>query len=215
MLSAMMRLFGTPLSHFTRKVRILFEEIGAPYEMVFTKSVLAEGGEAYADNPLMRVPTLVDGDVSLFESEHIARYVVTRSDPNDRLRVRSEDPDDMNLLAVTSGIMADEVTVLLARRAESSPGEDFAYVKKRLRAMNAGLSWIDERVEGRGPDFDWRDVALVSLWQHLEHYALVADLARFSRFASRVARFANRASVVETAPARSLEVARSRGWTPG
>jgi len=207
----MVRLFGTPLSHFTRRVRILLEEIGAPYEMVFTKSVLAEPGEAYGNNPLMRVPALVDGATTLFDSEHIARYVVARSDPNDRLRVRSESPEEMNLLAVTSGLMADEVTVLLARRAEPHPGEDFAYVKKRLRAMDAGLAWIDARAEHRGSDFDWRDVSLVSLWQHLEHYALVPKLSRFARLASRVARFADRPSVVDTAPARSLEVARARG----
>ena len=58
-----LRLFGTPLSHFTRKVRIVLAELGVAYEYVRTGSVLAPTRAGYGENPLLRVPTLVRGDV--------------------------------------------------------------------------------------------------------------------------------------------------------
>ena len=66
-------LHGTPLSHFTRKIRILLAELGVAYDFVRARSVLATTPEAYGDNPLMRVPTLVQDGVMLIESDHIAR----------------------------------------------------------------------------------------------------------------------------------------------
>jgi glutathione S-transferase len=67
-----MKLHGTPLSHFTRKIRILLDELDVPFEMVWAPGVLADGTAAFGDNPLMRVPTLVDGAVTVIDSEHIA-----------------------------------------------------------------------------------------------------------------------------------------------
>src|SRR6185295_1367427 len=72
------RLHGTPLSHFTRKIRILFAELGVEFDFVRAPSVLAGEAAAYGDNPLMRVPTLVHGDDTVIESDHIARYLVAR-----------------------------------------------------------------------------------------------------------------------------------------
>jgi len=208
-----MKLHGTPLSHFTRKIRLLAAELAIPLDFVRERTVMSTSPESYASNPLMRVPTLVDGDVTLIESDHIARYLVARFDPADRLGVRSEAVEDLNRLAVLNGVMANEVTPILSKRG----GLDIAgivYFDKLLAAIDSGLRWLDGRIDPDAAAFDYRDVALVCAWQHLAHYGL-RPLEPYRRLAARVARFAERPSVASTTPERSLADAAAAGWTPG
>src|SRR3954470_4779566 len=167
-----MKLLGTPLSHFTRKVRILAAELAIPLEWVPTPGVMATTPEAYGDNPLMRIPTLVDGETTVIDSDHIARYLVGRFDPDDRLGVRSEEVADMNRLAVTSGVMANEVVLILAKRGGLADIEGVVYFQKLTAAIDRGLAWLDQCVEPDAAGFDYRDIALVCMWQHLAHYKL-------------------------------------------
>ncbi len=204
-----MLLVGTPLSHFTRKIRVLALELGIAVEVRWSPGVLAPAGAAYGDNPLMRVPTLLDGDTVVIESDHIARYLVGRHDPADRLGVRSERVLDLNRLAVTGGIMANEVTLILAKRAGTDTSG--AYFDKLRGAIAQGLAWLDAHTSDG--ELDYRDIALVCMWQHLEHYALVP--LPYPRLASRVARFADRPAFARTSPEASLAEARAAGWQPG
>ena len=208
-----MKLFGTPLSHYTRKLRILFAELGVDFEFVRTTSVLAASPDAYGANPLMRVPTLVDGGVMLIESDHIARYIVGKHDPGDRFGVRSENPRDLDRLAITNGIMANEVVLILAKRGGLEDIDGVAYFRK-LRAANAsGLAWLDADID-LDSRFDYADMTMICMWQHALHYQL-ASADRYGRIAARVAQFADRPSVASTTPERSLAEAKAAGWTPG
>jgi glutathione S-transferase len=207
-----MKLHGTPLSHFTRKIRILAAELAIPLDFVRERTVMSTSPGAYANNPLLRVPALVDGDVTVIESDHIARYLVARHDPADRLGVRSEAVEDLNRLAVINGVMANEVTPILTRRG----GLDItgiAYFDKLFASIDSGLAWLDARSDPDAPGFDYRDLALVCAWQHLAHYGL-RPLEPYRRLAARVARFADRPSVASTAPQRSLDDAKAAGWSP-
>ena len=209
-----LRLFGTPLSHFTRKVRIVLAELGVAYEYVRTGSVLAPTRAGYGENPLLRVPTLVRGDVTIIDSDHIARYLVALYDPADRLQVNSLAVESLNRLAVVTGIMNNEVVLLLAKRAGLADLETVAYFRKLRSAIDGGLDWLEARVEVDEPSFTYPDVALTCLWQHLVHYDLVPEPARYPRIAARVDQAMQRPSVASTTPARSLEDAAAAGWKP-
>ena len=208
-----LQLHGTPLSHFTRKVRVLLAELGVAYDFVRLPGVLVTGTAAFAGNPLMRVPALVHGGVQVFESDHIARYIVGHFDAADRFGVRSEHVDAMNRLAAINGIMANEVTLILAKRAG---GVDMtaAYFGKLRAAMESALTWLDERTDVEHGDFDYRDIALVCMWQHLAHYELIDGIGRYRALATRVARFAARPSIAGTTPAASIAEATAAGWMP-
>ena len=199
-----MKLYATPLSHFSRKIRILLAELGIPFEWIRTPGVMDATLATYGDNPLLRIPTLVDGDHTLIESDHIARYIVAKFDPRDWFGVTSVEVDALNRLAVTNGVMANEVTILLAKRG----GLDITgavYFDKLASAIEQGLGWLDTRLAPDAP-FDYRDIALICMWQHVEHYGLVAALERFPRIATRVAMFADRPSVATTTPAESKKL---------
>jgi glutathione S-transferase len=200
----MMQLVGTPLSHFTRKVRIVAAELAIPLDfhtLPAATGVLTTTPEAYADNPLMRVPVLVDGDLRLVESDHIVRYLVGRFDPADRLAVRSEAPDALNRLAVLNGVMANGVTLILAKRGGLEDIEHVVYFQKLIAAIDGALAWLDARTEPEAPGFDYRDIVTICMWQHLGYYGL-RPLDAYGRIAARVARFAKRPSVVPSTPVK-------------
>jgi glutathione S-transferase len=87
-----MKLYGFPLSPNTWKVRALAAYLGVPLELEFID--LAKGGQrepAYlAINPTGRTPTLVDGDVTLWESNAILQYLAGKTNnavwPNDNAK---------------------------------------------------------------------------------------------------------------------------------
>jgi len=209
------RLHGTPLSHFTRKIRIVFAELGVEFDFVRARSVLAGEAAAYGDNPLMRVPTLVHGDDTVIESDHIARYLVARFDPSDRLGVRSERARDLNRLAVVNGIMDNEVVLILAKRGGVTDLSTVAYFRKLATAIESGLAWLDGHTDPEDVGFDYRDLTTICMWQHVVYYQLVPGLERYPRIAARVARFADRASIASTTPEASLAEAAAAGWKPG
>jgi glutathione S-transferase len=202
------QLHGTPLSHFTRKIRILLHELGVSFAFVRTPNLLEASAEVYGANPLMRIPTLVDGDTTLIESDHIARYLVEKYDPGDRFSVRAPGVAAMNRLAVLNGIMAHEVTLILARRGGLEELEGVAYFRKLLRSIASGLAWLDHELdrelEPAAGGFDYVDIATICMWDHVTHYQLVPGLDGYRRIAARAARFAGRDAVARTTPAASL-----------
>jgi glutathione S-transferase len=207
------QLHGTPLSHFTRKIRILLAELGVAFDFVRAPSVLSTASASYGGNPLLRVPALVDGGVTLIESDHIARYLVRKHDPADRLAVLRERVEDLNRLAVANGIMDSEVVLILAKRGGLADLESVAYFRKLATAIDAGLAWLDAHTDPDGA-FDYGDIATISMWQHVQHYRMVPGLEGYPRLAARVARFAERPSVAGTTPETSLAEAVAAGWKP-
>lgn len=200
----MMQLVGTPLSHFTRKVRIVAAELAIPLDfqtLPATTGVMTATADAYASNPLMRVPVLVDGDVRLIESDHIVRYLVGKLDPADRLGVKVETPDALNRLAVLNGVMANEVVLILAKRGGLEGVEHVVYFQKLISAIDGALAWLDARTDPDASGFDYRDIALICMWQHLGYYGL-RPLEAYGHLAARVARFAKRPSVVPSTPVK-------------
>lgn len=80
------KLFGFPMSPNARRALIALEEVGEPYEYVMVD--LMSGGqrapEYVALNPNGRVPTLVDGELVLWESHAILEYLAAKH-PEKRL----------------------------------------------------------------------------------------------------------------------------------
>lgn len=208
-----LKLHGTPLSHFTRKVRILLAELGVQYEMAWTSSLLADSPAGFGDNPLMRIPTLVVGDRIVVDSDHIARVIVDTYDTSDWFGVKTGDPMLLNRLAVANGIMANAVSRILAKRGGFEDVDSVAYFRKLLTAMQSGLAWLDTNIALDAP-LTWADIALICMWGHTNHFKAVPELERYGRIAQRVAQFADRPSVTATAPEAAFAEAKAAGWKP-
>ena len=77
----MLRLLGRKTSGNVQKVLFYLEETGTPYEREdygrqFNNTQTAEYLKL---NPNAKVPTLVDGDVVIWESNTILRYLATKA----------------------------------------------------------------------------------------------------------------------------------------
>lgn len=200
-------LLGTPLSHFTRKVRIVLHELDISFHFELVRNLLEADAARYGQNPLMRVPTLIDGDLWIIESDHIARHLVATRAPHDPLSVLTLTTADLNRLAVLNGIMAHEVTIILAARGGLTDVMAHTYFQKLTHAITSGLSWLDQNLDSERESFDYVDVVTICMWEHLVHYGIVPGLHGFPRIAERVARFSRRDSVAHTTPQASLEAA--------
>lgn len=168
-----MKLYATPLSHFSRKVRILLDLYEAPYELINIGNVVSSDAELFANNPLMKVPILVDGKEWIIESDHIAKYVVQKFDSSDRYNVRTENITDLNVRAVLNGIMNEEVKVILARRSGLAT-EHTSFFDKALKAIHGGFQWLEDNHHVFHLNtVTYKEIHLVCLWDHIAHYNLV------------------------------------------
>jgi len=168
-IEANMKLYYTPKSHYARKVRILIDALDLPVALVDIQDVTGQSAQLFADNPMMKVPTLTDGEVAVFESDHIAQYLVRRFDTEDRFQVLTTDPHQLNLRAVMNGVMAAEVEVILAERT----GLDTQGVKrfdKHREVVNQGMGWLESNAGLLAEQPTYNGFHLVSLWDHLVLY---------------------------------------------
>lgn len=169
-----MNLYATPLSHFSRKIRILLDLYAVPYEVIDIGNVAEGPIEKFGNNPLARVPVLVDGSDWMIESDSIAEYIVRKVDPEDRYRVLSRDVPTLNIRAVLNGIMDEEVMVIIARRTHV-PTEQYTFFTDALETIQNGLAWLEnysDRFSVLTPGYP--EFHLVCVWEHLAYYDLVS-----------------------------------------
>lgn len=169
----MIVLYATPLSHFSRKVRLLLDSFQLPYQFVDIGNVAQSDRQVFGNNPLMKVPALTDGERWFVESDHIAQYLVLTYDPQDRYRVFEKDWSRLNIRAVMNGIMQEEVKLILAERA-GVPVQDYSFFRKSRQAIVQGMEWLEQHAS----EFDsqkpgYLEFHLVCLLEHLMYYKIV------------------------------------------
>ncbi len=193
-----MKLYATPLSHFSRKVRILLDFYGTPYEFVDVGNVAEGPAQKFGNNPLCRVPVLVDGSLWMIDSDHIAEYIARKFDPKDRYRVRAREVRDLNIRAMLNGIMAEEVTLIIARRT-GVPTEQYRFFEDALDVIGQGLAWLEDNAECFDPaNPGFREFHLVCAWEHLAYYGLMP--LRYEKLRAVVEKVAALPMVRRTAP---------------
>lgn len=167
-----MQLHYTPRSHFSRKVRILLDGLGVEVELIDAGNVAEASPAPYGPNPLMKVPTLIDGTQSIFDSDHIAAYLVRKFDPADRFDVLATDAETLNARVVMNGVMAAEVELILAERTGLDTRTHRRFDKLR-ESIHQGLAWLEAR-SGRWPrDPTYLAFHVVAMWDHLALYRVV------------------------------------------
>jgi len=163
-----MKLYYTPKSHFARKLRILIDAWNIDVELIDVGDVARS--ESFGDNPLMKVPALVDGNQLVIDSDNIAQYLTLKFDKKDQFEVLTTDDHVLNSRAVMNGIMSAEVEILLAKRT----GIDISKYKrfdKMLDTINTGLKWLEQNVAIFPKHPTYLGFHLVSMWDHLDQYA--------------------------------------------
>lgn len=76
----MIKLYGFPFSHATRRAALVFKEMNVPYELVMVDMLKNEHKAAWfmEQQPFGQVPAIDDDGFQLFESRAIGRYIATK-----------------------------------------------------------------------------------------------------------------------------------------
>jgi glutathione S-transferase len=199
-----MKLYTSALSHFARKIKILLDLYAIPYEIVDVGNVAEGEMEKFANNPLSRVPVLVDGETWMIDSDHIAQYLVRKYDPKDRFEVLTHDTAALNIRSILNGIMSEEVTVIIARRL-SVPTEQYSFFDDAMDAMTNGLAWLEQNADlfdTENPKY--KEFHLVSAWEHLSYYDLFP--MNYERLKAIVSKISENPIIRKSSPSQKLQI---------
>lgn len=202
----MLTLYDHPLSPYAQKVKIALREKGVTFETVLPGGLGAGGaqGAFLAANPRAEVPTLVDGDLGVFDSTIILEYVEDRwpqppmlpAAPADRARVRMlEEVMDTHVEAINWGL--SEI-----RWFKRATGEAAQAIQVRAAEQTQGaFAWLERQLGDRtwfnGEAFGWGDLAVVPFVNGSVGHGNAPPAG--SRLAAWLARANDRPSVAETA----------------
>lgn len=169
-----MQLIATPASHFARKARLLLDHYGLDYTLVDAGNVAEFHEDRFAGNPLMLVPVLEDGDVTVFDSDHIAAYLVGKHDPDDRFGVLTRDVRALNARAILNGMMSAETRLVLGARTGLET-ENQPFFDKARAVFAKGFEWLAANTDLFQPeDARYIDFHLIASLDHMECYGLAS-----------------------------------------
>jgi glutathione S-transferase len=194
-------LVGRSSSHFTRTARIFALELGVPHTFRPVLDMTTLETAAYADNPALKVPVLVDEQGSLFGTENICRELVRRSGKASTVVLRGEVNDRLvaNAEELTLHAMSAEVSLILAKMN----GDGRLAPPKVSRSLENSLTYLDENLHAllaalpAGRALSFVEVALYCVLTHLP-FRQVMDVARWARLGEFCKRFGDRESARAT-----------------
>lgn len=146
----MLKLLGRSTSGNVQKVLFALEEMGAEYDREDYGRLFenTKTPEYLSMNPTAKVPTLVDGDTVIWESNTILRYLadtraneLTGATPAERTEV--ERWMDFVLAAVNPGYMAG------FKGAKQGPGDRPAGFDAQIADLHAQMQIVSAHLEGK------------------------------------------------------------------
>jgi glutathione S-transferase len=140
-----MKLVGTKLSPYVRKIRVILAEKNLPFEFM-EESAWTPDTKVPSFNPLNKVPALVmDDGEAIFDSIVISEYLDAISggglipgEPAQRARARRDE-------ALGNGIADAGVTVRLERQRDASK-QDAAWIARHLDKVDGGIAAISRHL---------------------------------------------------------------------
>ena len=160
----MIRLLGRATSGNVQKVLFLLEEMGLPYQREdYGRQFNNTGGDYLKLNPTGKVPTIVDGETVIWESNTILRYLAAKngsalypSDPGRRTEV--ERWMDWLLASLNTPYVA------IFKEARKAPGERAASWAADAKELTANLQLLDAHLARQpylaGKELSIADIAL-------------------------------------------------------
>jgi glutathione S-transferase len=204
---AMLQILGAPQSTYTRIVRLVAHEKGAPHEFVVAPP---HSPDVKAIHPAGKVPVMRHGEVTMFESSAIARYIDTHFDgpnltPRDKKGDREVEMWISYINTVTDPLMIRRYlfSYLFPKTADKKP--DRAAIDAMQPELAREVEVLDEALAGNGhlvgDKLTIADLYLLPMIAYLkqtpEGGQLVAKAKNLSAFFDR---HAQRASFKATEP---------------
>jgi glutathione S-transferase len=191
----MLTIVGRRSSSYTRVARIFALELGVQHDFkpVFDLTTLDE--KAYAGNPALKIPVLVDETGPLYGTENVCRELARRADRKVVMRGDSADRLIANAEEMMLHVMSSEVSLIMAKITGA------AAPPKVVRSIENCLCYLDENVEEvlrRMPEgLSFFEVSLFCVVTHLP-FRNVMDVSAWARLRDFCKRFGERDSARNT-----------------
>ncbi|MEO0478031.1 MAG: glutathione S-transferase family protein [Planctomycetota bacterium] len=200
-----MKLYLTPLSHFSRKVVIVATELGLEFERKYVPDLLSNDPQDFGGNPILRVPVWEDGEDWILESDAIVGFLIDRYGGGDRLGYRGLSSPQRNALSLLNAIMAAEVELVLSARSGCKRN---AFFVRYEYVIERSLGWLEQHGEAiwTSTPFSYLDVVLVCMWDHLQHSGVLPVLPSCRWIGRRVRSFDIRPNVRESSPVQMQDL---------
>jgi glutathione S-transferase len=194
-------LVGRSSSHFTRTARIFALELDVTFSFRPVLDLTALDADAYADNPALKVPVLIDEHGPLFGTENICRALVCCSAKAGRVVMRGDVSDRVvaNAEEMTLHVMTSEVSLIMAKMA----GDVRLAPPKVTRSIENALHYLDAHVDAvqealpADRTLSFLEVTLFCVAMHLP-FREVMDVSSWSRLGDFCRRFGERESARAT-----------------
>ena len=204
----MRKLWFSEGSPFARKVRIVLAEKGLEYEND-VRSNIRPADTHRTIHPGLMVPVLMDGDLTLFESNLIIDYLLKTYPenppdmPQPPLVASLTRPDhhweDAKTLAILD-TLGNSIANFKLMRDEGATPERFPYLQRHLTRFESCLDWLEERATAEGFVPGWfsiMDINLICPIMYGEKRKIIKLQGR-PKLESIIARFAGRPSIALT-----------------
>jgi glutathione S-transferase len=204
----MRKLWFSEGSPFARKVRIVLAEKGLEYQKDVLNGIRPEDAHRMV-HPGLMVPVLVDGNITLFESNLIIDYLLKTYPENppdmpqpplvSSLTRPDRHWDDAKALAILETLGNSIVNFKLMRDEGATP-ERFPYLQRHLTRIQSCLDWLEERATADGFVPGWfsiMDINLICPIMYAEKRQII-ELQGRPKLRSILARFSGRPSIALT-----------------
>ena len=190
-------------SHFSRIARIYAEELAVPCAFQPVFDINATDAGLFADNPLLRVPSLRTSEGTWFGSLNVCRALARLSSRQLRL-VWPEDLTQVvagNAQEVVTDAMGTGVIIITARLTGSS--DESAALRKPFARLAGGLAWLEANLDAAleaqppGAELSFLEVSAFCFLTHLGFRGL-GTLDAYPRLRAFTTRFDRRPSAQAT-----------------
>lgn len=205
-----MKLYGASPSHFTRKVRVVLQELGLPFQFVAVSSLLDDSPETFGSNPLLLIPVLEADGRRLVDSDLICEYLIERHG-NKALSLFPREGDltlHKQRQVIMNGGMSAGAHIMRARRSEIPNFGDYSFYKQEKAAIHAALAWLDKDIGSKkyfaGNELTLLEITLVCFADWVTFREMVPNLDPYPNLKRFAAEWGQRPSFAATHPSQPV-----------
>jgi len=188
-----MKLFGSLSSPFVRRLRLLL--VAQPYEFISLNIFESAGRETLVKlNPTRKVPMLQDGELVIFDSGVIFRYLCQK------LQLPTLCWADENRLTMINAVNDSLVEILLCQRSGFDTQSDKLFFNLQHERVAGTLQVLEqEAVAGQFADWNYLAMSLYCLLDWVE-FRQLADLTPYPALQQFMQASKDRPGVAQTDP---------------
>ena len=147
-----MKLYGSLASPFVRRIRLLLVEQDYTFEEI---DIFSEIGRKILtdNNPAKKVPVLVDGDITLYDSRVIYRYLA------EKYQLPPLSWQQENELTLIDAVNDSLVSLLICKRSDFDVDSDKLFFNLQHERIEAVFTQLEDMV-AKGEFMRWRYPAI-------------------------------------------------------